>query len=428
MNRPTPVGELLQKGRQLRILRLTPWYYHDQVDAWPVEYDSMGGMQIQITRLSRTLAAHGVRQLVVTAGFPGLPRYHRDRDGLTVRVARAPIPPIRSELTCLVGLIPAWFAATLTACLGIRRWKPDLVHVHADGSMWPLLLAPLAARTVGAPYVLTLHCSCLAGYLSDAGRLRQRLAAAAERIAIRRAAQVITLTEGTGRLVAEALDTGDERFTVVPDFLDTEAKPAGTGRFDFAGWAAAAPGRPVIGFVGRIAHEKGWQHLVPLARRLRDLRPRFLVVGDGPQRHRLAEAIHDHGLTDDFLITGFIPNTDVPDALAVMSTALVPSAYEELGGAALEALSAGTPVAAFGVGGLLTTVGELCPQMLVPAGDLDALEAKVRQIAADPRHFADLAAAARPTIEERYGAPAAVRELTTVYRRALHPDSGRDRA
>jgi 2-deoxystreptamine N-acetyl-D-glucosaminyltransferase/2-deoxystreptamine glucosyltransferase len=408
----------------LRILRLTPWYYHDQVDAWPAEYDSIGGMQIQTTRLSRMLAEDGVQQVVVTVGFPGLPPVREDREGLTVRIARMPIPEIRSESTGLVGLTPAWFFATLGACFGLRRWKPDLVHVHADGALWTLLLAPVAARLVRAPYVLTLHCSRLAGYVprSAMAWLQQRFGAIAEKRAIRRAARVVTLTESTARVAAKALGVSEQHFAVVPDIVDTGPAPprvsrAGAG--DFGAWASAAGHRPIIGFVGRLASEKGWQYLVPLALRLRDLHPLFLIVGDGSQRERLEEQIRAEGLADEFLITGFVPNNRVPEALAVMTTLVMPSSYEELGGVALEALAVGTPMAAFAVGGLRTTVGRLCPDMLVPAGDLDALATKVRRIIAEPDRYAALARSAGPAVEQTYGAPAALRQITAVYEAVL---------
>nr|CAC93943.1 glycosyl transferase [Cloning vector pIJ6021] len=278
----------------MRVLRLTPFFHHDYVDHWPAEFDPVGGMQVQILALSRSLARAGVDQLVLTLGFPGLPPTKQIEPGLTVRIARVSLPQIRSEITGLVGLGQAWLIGTIRECLRLRRsdWRPDLVHVHADGQIWPLVAGRIAARILGVPYVLTLHCSRLSVYqpMSAVDAMAHRLVTQAERQALRSAARVSTLTARTADVVSAATGLDRSAIVVNPDAVDiTPATPAEAAAF--AQRHGLTGRRPIIGYIGRVAHEKGWPDLLRLAELLDDLSPTFLVVGDGPQRERMEREI-----------------------------------------------------------------------------------------------------------------------------------------
>ncbi|WP_158786438.1 glycosyltransferase family 4 protein [Streptomyces sp. NRRL F-5065] len=409
----------------VRVLRLTPFFHHDCVTDWPVEFDAVGGMQVQILRLSRELADRGVEQQVMTVGFPGLPRVRVDRPGLTVRVTRAPLPRLRSELTGLVGLNQAWLAAALSACVPLRRrWRPDLVHVHADGQLSALLVGPLVSRIVGAPYCITLHCSRLAVYepMSRFDRMQHRLVHAVEQYALRHARRVSTLTARTADEVARLLPLDRAGVDVLPDSVG-DVRPVPVEEAEEYVRALGVPASvPVVGWVGRVAHEKGWRDFVAMARQWDAVSGApgavFLVVGDGPQGKRMREAVAAAGLADRFVFTGFLPHDAVPSVMTALDVLVMPSAHEELGGSALEAMVCGTPVAGYAVGGLRDTVGGVTPSLLVPRGDVAALARAAGDAVADaPRHRKTVDAAL-PGLLTAYGADTVDRALEH-YRRAL---------
>jgi 2-deoxystreptamine N-acetyl-D-glucosaminyltransferase/2-deoxystreptamine glucosyltransferase len=370
----------------MRILRLTPFFHHDYVDTWPAQFDPVGGMQVQILTLSRRLARSGVDQLVLTLGFPGLPREKVVEPGLTVRLTRAPMPQVRSEITGLVGLGQAWLLGTIAECVRLRRgsWRPDLIHVHADGQIWPLLAGEAASRLLGVPYVLTLHCSRLAVYqpMSFVDSMAHRLVAGTERRVLRRADRVSTLTAATADVVSSRAGLDRESIVVNPDGVDMDkAGPAEVAAF--AEKYGITGRRPLIGYIGRVAHEKGWPHLLALAEQLDDLSPTFLIVGDGPQRERMERELVAAHRRDQFVITGFLPHADIPAALGLADMLVMPSIHEELGGSAVEAILAGTPVAAYAVGGLRATIGAVSPDLLAAPGDVEGLAGIVRKVLAD---------------------------------------------
>lgn len=406
----------------MRVLRLTPFFHHDYVDYWPAQFDPVGGMQVQILTLSRQLARAGVDQLVLTLGFPGLPRTKEIEPGLTVRLARAPLPQVKSEITGLVGLGQAWLIGTIRECLRLRRdtWRPDLIHVHADGQIWPLLGGQIAARLLGVPYVLTLHCSRLSVYqpMSLVDRMAHRLVTRTERRALRAAAVVSTLTDRTADVVTA--ETGLDRPSIVinPDGVDL-ASASREQVQAFAEQYRLTGRKPLIGYIGRVAHEKGWPHLLTLAELLDDLSPTFLVVGDGPQRERMQREIAGAGRTDQFVVTGFVPHATVPAALALVDTLVMPSIHEELGGSAVEAILAGTPVAAYAVGGLRATIGSVCPDLLAEPGDVRGLAGIVRRVLSDRQSVVDRLTAARADVASNFDANAGRDRMLDCYRGVL---------
>lgn len=410
-------------GGRLEVLRLTPFFHHDGVDQWPARYDPVGGMQVQILQMSRWLASHGVDQLVVTVGFPGLPTEAEVHPGLRVRIARLRLPEVRSESAGLVGLVPGWFVASLRECHRLRRqgYHPDLVHVHADGQPYALWMVSLAKRLFRSPVALTVHCSRLAGYqpVSRLDAMLHRGVVRSEKKALGRADAVFTLTHATADLVRPYVGDRADRCRVIPDTIDAASLGGGVPQSQIRSFRrkhGLGAHDELVAFVGRIAPEKGWPALLEVARALRDRPCRILIVGDGPQRERLEGEVRKAGLADTFLITGFIPHHQVLAALCTVRAVVMPSRHEELGGVALEAMAIGVPVVAYAVGGLVTTIGKACPEMLVPPGDTDLLARKLQDVLERPERYRNTTAAAQKWVRDTYDVDRVLDRLLGTYR------------
>jgi glycosyltransferase involved in cell wall biosynthesis len=141
-----------------------------------------------------------------------------------------------------------------------------------------------------------------------------------------------------------------------------------------------APGRPLVLSVGRLHPQKGYHILVEAAARWRGLTPvpMVAIAGAGPSYRSLAGKI----LTDRAPVTLLGHRDDVPDLLGAATIAVLTSVWEARALFAQEALAAGVPLVATDVGGLRELVGDAAT--LVPYGDIDALDAAVRTLLADP--------------------------------------------
>ncbi|MEK4004672.1 glycosyltransferase family 4 protein [Paenibacillus sp. FSL H3-0333] len=170
-----------------------------------------------------------------------------------------------------------------------------------------------------------------------------------------------------------------------------------------------APGDPLIGYVSSfINKEKGLEHFVKMAVLVHEQHPaaRYLVVGtpgDKSYYERCVRKVKLEGLTSRFRFVGY--EECLPAAYCAMDLLVVPSLIREgFGMTALEGYAFSKPVVAYDSGGLreiLDAAG--CGELLVPAGDMEALAGRVNALLADQAMAAGIGWQARERIEAVYG-------------------------
>jgi glycosyltransferase involved in cell wall biosynthesis len=128
---------------------------------------------------------------------------------------------------------------------------------------------------------------------------------------------------------------------------------------------------------------------VPLLEALRDGAadpPDLLVVGDGPERERLAAELAARGLAGHAVLTGHLSDPGhVHDAIRGADLLVLMSAAEGLPQVLVQAAAAGTPFVAFDVEGVREILALGARGDAVPLGRLDAVvEAARRRLATGP--------------------------------------------
>jgi glycosyltransferase involved in cell wall biosynthesis len=151
-------------------------------------------------------------------------------------------------------------------------------------------------------------------------------------------------------------------------------------------------------FAGRLTAQKSLETALEAVAQLPDAR--LVLVGDGPERAALERRAKELGLNGRVEFTGARPRSEVLRALAGATAVVLPSAWENLPHAAVEALAVGTPVVATTVGGVPEVVRDGVNGLLVPPGDPERLAAALALVAASPDLRAELAAAARVSAAE----------------------------
>lgn len=236
-----------------------------------------------------------------------------------------------------------------------RGWVPDVIHAH-EYVAGPVALS-LGALT-RAPVVFSEHYSGFAvGTLSQRQRRRAKWA-------FERASLVCPVSRDLTRHV-RAVAPG-ARLEPIPNVVDTDVfVPGAVSRPDTA---------PRLVTVGSLVEIKGHRHLIAAIARLRE-RGRSLtldVIGDGPLRPVLEELARDSGVDDLISFHGAKNKEAVAAALRGADVFVLPSLWENLPCAILEAMSTGLPIVATRVGGVPEVVG--CRQgILVAPGSSDAL-------------------------------------------------------
>jgi glycosyltransferase involved in cell wall biosynthesis len=277
-------------------------------------------------------------------------------------------------------------AVALTRAL--RRLHPAVVHVNATDQRDAL--GALAIAAAGrAPAVATVHL-----VLPRRARWRERLAIAA----LGRMAAVIAVSEGSAVALRErGITPTVVRNGLRPAALDADARAVlGLRDEDL-----------VIGGIGRLDVQKGWDVLVRAAGTVTSVHPRavFVVVGDGPERAALEQA------GGDVRFTGPVP--DAARLLGAFDVLAMPSRYEGLPLVAIEAMHAGVPIVATPVGGVPELVGE--DAVLVPVDDDGALAAALLELAGDPERRRRLGESARRRAGEHFTDERMAAEIGAVY-------------
>ncbi len=105
--------------------------------------------------------------------------------------------------------------------------------------------------------------------------------------------------------------------------------------------------RPVLLFVGRVAHEKNIGFLLKVLARVRVAIPDvlFVIAGEGPARLSLEQEVKERGLSDNVMFIGYLDrNTELNSCYRSADIFIFSSRTETQGLVLLEAMAQGVPV------------------------------------------------------------------------------------
>ncbi len=291
----------------------------------------------------------------------------------------------------------------------VQRREPELIHAHSSKAGALVRLAVADPRRI----VYTPHCFAFA---AGFGGLQCASYGLVEQGLSRRAAAMITVSEWEHERALRRLGGVADRIVTIRNGVDPDAA-VGAPVPGIREWAA---GRPVVGYLGRLDEEKGPLRFVEaFARATRD--PGFaacgLVVGDGMLRDAIRAEIARHGLGDRLRHEPY--GGAVAPWLACMSLFVLPSRWESLPIAVLEAMSAGVAVLATGVGGTAEAVVDGVTGRIVPAGDDDALATAMCRLTRDPATLRRMGRAGRERAEAHFTTARVAEETIELYREVL---------
>lgn len=292
----------------------------------------------------------------------------------------------------------------------VRRLGPRLVHANGvKGAVVSALGLPAAA-----PFVWVKHDFSWDGPLA---RLVGRRARAVVAVTSTVAATFGARTRRKVRVVHNAMpEPNVDRAVARERLLDA---------------LGAREGGPVLALAARIEPTKGHRELLAIAPALVEaapgLRIAFLGLEYAPHlgyAAALRAEVREAGLDDVVSFLGY--REDAVELLAGADLVVVPTVVDERGMGregfsyvALEAMAVGTPVVAYGHGGLPELVGD-CAR-LVPPGERAALLAAIRDTLADEAARERMAQCGRERVASGFSLERMVDEMKDVYRRAAKP-------
>jgi glycosyltransferase involved in cell wall biosynthesis len=306
----------------------------------------------------------------------------------------------------------------------LRRFKddpPDLIYER--GAMFATAGARLAA-SLGRPLLLELNAPLsLEQAAYRHGKLGD-LASAAEKWTLAKADAVLAVSAPLADHVA-SLGIPAERIHVVPNGVDPSIfHPGPPDPATRTRWGL--DGAPVLGFVGGLRAWHGVEFLPPLfeklARRHEGLQ--LVVVGNGPLRDTLSSEISKRGLASRTVLTGALPQEEVPPLLREFAAALAPYPRPEHPFyfsplKLFEYMACGAPVVASAVGQIAEVVRDGKTGFLCAPGDMDAFEAACDRLLSNPSLRRSVGEAAAREVGERFTWDANARRVSEISRAVL---------
>ena len=179
------------------------------------------------------------------------------------------------------------------------------------------------------------------------------------------------------------------------------------------------PDAPVVITVGRLEEQKGIGDLLRAAAEV--LRERsdcqFLIVGDGRDRASLEALASSLGIATSIRFTG--SRDDVPSLLKAASMFVLPSLWEGMPNALLEAMAAGLPVIATAVEGSGEVIQHEATGLLVEPANPHQLSQAILRLLRTPDVSAKLAGAAQASVASTFTEKVVVAAYDDLYHRLL---------
>lgn len=177
--------------------------------------------------------------------------------------------------------------------------------------------------------------------------------------------------------------------------------------------------KTLVGFVARMTTQKDpltmMEAINLVAKKTRDVH--FLMVGDGELKEQALAKVQDYGLEDAVTFTGF--RQDVPNVLHTIDVYVLPSLWEGLSIAMLEALSMGKTALVSDVCGNVEAVTHEQNGLHISPQNPQALADAILRVHADPVFAQQLGDAARQTVLKQFSLPVMVANTEARYRKLL---------
>lgn len=372
-----------------------------------VYFPRVNGVSTSIRTFREDLAACGVETQLIAPRYAGEDAA-QDRSSGVLRVPSSGVPGDPEDRRM------SWRAlkATLDA---LPAAEFDLVHIHTP--FMAHYAGVRAARRAAIPCVATYHTffeEYLHHYVPVLPRALGRTLARSFTRSQCAAVQALIAPSEPMRAVLN--DYGvTTPVHVLPTGLAADRFRPGDGRA-FRAQAGIDPDRPLVTYIGRVAHEKNIGFLVQVFREVLRAVPQAMLViaGEGPARAALRAQVSALGLEQQVHFAGYLPrDSGLLDCYAAADVFVFASRTETQGLVLLEAMAQGAPVVSTAELGTRSILLPASGALVVPE-ERAAFSAAVVRVLGDAALRAEMAARGR-SYARGWSSSAMARRLTQIY-------------
>ena len=367
------------------------------------EYPPVGGGGGRVAQdICAGLAQRGHELTVLTAQCEDLPEKEEQGSLRLVRIQSGRRQPFRADMRAMLGYVWTGFWQGWRL---IRRWKPDVIHVHfavpAGVAAWALSVV------TGVPYVLTVHLGDVPGGVPEKTGEWFRWIKPFTPPIWRRAAKVVAVSEFTRSL---ALKHYPVEVAVVPNGVDLLVLDPGE---------IVIHDPPQVVFAGRFMAQKNPVQIVESLAAVTDLPWRCVMMGDGPLRPAVEEAIARYGLQERFTLPGWVTPQEVVDCYRNSDIYFMPSLSEGLPVVGVQSMAMGLALVLGAAGGNMELVDNGVNGFLYDPHDRDGFAGALRELLSNSARLLVMRQASR-RMAERFDLNVVVADYEVLFTQTMH--------
>jgi 1,2-diacylglycerol 3-alpha-glucosyltransferase len=371
-----------------------------------VYFPRVNGVSTSVRTFREDLAACDVETVLVAPDYAPLASA---AEANVVRVAAARVPGDPEDRRMRWGSLAHTLATFAPESF-------DLVHIHTP--FVAHYAGVRAARRLYIPCIETYH-TFFEEYLHHYVPILPRTVgrALARRFARSQCRDVAALIAPSEPMRDALLAYGvTTPIHIIPTGLAPDRfRPGNGARFRAA--QALPPHRPLVLYVGRVAHEKNIHFLVRVFEQVRRRVPDalFVIAGEGPARASLRARVRERGLQEDVRFVGYLArDSELLDCYAAADVFVFASRTETQGLVLLEAMAQGAPVVSTAQLGTRSILKKGSGALIV-AEELNEFAAATVRVLQDRRLAAALADEGRKYARD-WSSLAMARRLAELYR------------
>ncbi|MER1985416.1 MAG: N-acetyl-alpha-D-glucosaminyl L-malate synthase BshA [Solibacillus sp.] len=292
----------------------------------------------------------------------------------------------------------------------IKEEGLDILHVHY--AIPHAVCAVLAREMSGEDFkiVTTLHGTDIS-VLGEDSTLAQAI-----KYGIDRSDAVTTVSNSLKQQTYDLIDTVAPIDTIY-NFVDGNVfRPLAPG--DLKAQFGIREDERVIIHVSNFRKIKNLPDIVESFMKIRAAMPaKLLLVGDGPEKHRIMEMVKASPYKKDVLFLGKQEN--IAELFAISDLKLLLSEKESFGLVLLEAMACGVPGIGTNIGGIPEVIEHGKDGYIVPLGDTNAVAKFAIELLMDDDKLAQFRLAAMEAVEQKFHEDKVIAQYEKLYERLV---------
>jgi len=288
----------------------------------------------------------------------------------------------------------------------IKDEELDVLHVHyaIPHAVCAVLAREMSGRDIGI--VTTLHGTDIS-VLGQDSTLSQAI-----KYGIDKSDVVTTVSQALKEQTYELIDTVKPIETIYNFVDEREYFPRNSGNLKEQ--FGIQEDEKVLIHVSNFRKIKNLPHIVDAFMKIRaNMKAKLLLVGDGPEKHRVMDQVKGSPYMKDVLFLGKQEN--LAELYAISDLKLLLSQQESFGLVLLEAMACGVPCIGTNVGGIPEVIEHGVDGYIVELGDTEAVAAYATHLLQDEEQLLRFREAAIRAVSEKFHSSKIVEQYENLY-------------